>query len=106
MTEKDKEFGEIIGQVYVSYRKPNHYFRMFQGFGISTKILNQLNLEGVKIVKIIYKGVKEMVYKVPLSDYLNSNKKFVFQDKFNRFGGELDEQKFISVKDMQEVKNE
>jgi len=108
--EKDKIFGEIIGNVYETWRyndeKKHHFFRKYQGFGISKKVLEHLNLAGVKIVRIIFMGAKKTIYVTPLESFINSNKKWTFEDKFNRFGGQPDEQLFVSAKDMQVVENE
>ncbi len=49
-----KLVGRIIGNAYVTRRKKEHYFRKFNGFGISKVILEKLHELGVYTVIIIY----------------------------------------------------
>ena len=101
----DKIFGQIVdgGFTYVTVRQPNHFMRKYSGFGISKSILDNLKMRGVTIIRIVYRGKRDLIYECRLDKYLTSDKKFTFQDKFNRFGGFSDEQNFVSVSDMQEV---
>lgn len=56
--------GKLIGTlkkdgVYVSFRTPEHYFRKYNGFGISTSILINLKRAGCKKILIIYQETPE-----------------------------------------------
>lgn len=98
--------GEVEGDTYYTMRKPEHFMKMFQGFGISVSILNRLNQMGVKKVFISYMGVNGVIrYSCFLSQYLESDKKCFFEDKLGKLNGD-EEQKFVSKKDMKEIGKE
>ena len=51
--------GKII-KAYKSYRKPIHYFRIHQGFGIDKTLLkNLVSKMGIEWILIDYDGVRE-----------------------------------------------
>lgn len=91
-TKKGKIVGHSRGEVYFTERKPIHFMRKFQGFGISNDILISLHNNLVKWVKIKYLGVNgDVYYKVELD-------KFYLSDK--TYTDDCDLQRFVSVKDM------
>jgi len=94
-------FGEVIGETYYTQRKPQHFMKMYQGFGISEWILGQLKNMNVKWIVFEYETINNRIikYRCTLSKYLASNKEYAYQDPYNRFGGEEDIQKFVSMKD-------
>ena len=55
--------GKIVGHiakyknrvVYVTYRNPEHFFRKYEGFGISEAILRKLKDMNIKFILILYK---------------------------------------------------
>lgn len=56
-----KTVGKVIedgGWVYVTHRHPHHYFRKFQGFGISEEILERLIKMNVGEIRVVYHGKK------------------------------------------------
>ena len=97
---KGKEAGWInpITKTYFSERRPEHYMRMYQGFGISEDILDQLIKLGAESVCLIYIGKKHRYhYTCELSQFLKSEKTYM-----NTEGGVKDPQKFVSTRDMKE----
>jgi len=63
--EQDKQVivrGKVVGtirrdRVYVSHRNKNHYFKIFNGFGVSASVLDELRKYDVKKVIVIYTKV-------------------------------------------------
>jgi len=53
---KDEVVGHIIGNKFVTERRPEHYFRIFQGFGISKEILERLIASKVIVIELVYHG--------------------------------------------------
>lgn len=51
-----KLVGRAVGDVYITKRRKEHYFRKFNGFGISKRILDELNSRGIYRIIIIYKN--------------------------------------------------
>jgi len=97
---KGKEAGwyNTETKVYSSERRPEHYMRMYQGFGISEDILEQLVSLGAEHVCLIYTGKKHKYhYTCELSQFLKSDKTYM-----NTEGGIKDPQKFVSTRDMKE----
>jgi len=88
-----KIVGRFEGNTYFTVRKPEHFMRIYQGFGISNKVLKALyNLE-CKKVSIRYGGVKGVIiYECSLNQFIESTKTFTFEED--------DYQKFVSTKDM------
>jgi hypothetical protein len=91
----EKEIGEINEDTYFTTRKPNHYMRIFQGFGISVCNLKRLQEIGIKKVQITYIGKSIEKYSCPLDKFLTSEK------EYNYHGTDL--QKFVSIKDMEKL---
>ena len=98
---KGKEAGWIDTNIktYKSERNPEHFMRLYQGFGISESVLSQL-IGKVEDVLIIYtaQNKKKHRYISKLSQFLKSDKVYD-----NKEGGILDPQRFVSVKDMKEI---
>jgi len=97
---KGKEAGWVDTNLkrYFSPRTPEHYMRMYQGFGISEDILEQLVNLGIESVCLIYTGKKHRYhYTCELSKFLKSDKTYM-----NTEGGIKDPQKFVSTRDMKE----
>lgn len=96
---KEKEAGWIDTntKTYYSNRTPQHFMRMYQGFGISEEILEQL-IDKVELICIIYTGKKNKYhYTCKLSQFLKSDKIYN-----NNEEGVSDPQRFVSIKDMKE----
>lgn len=100
--KNEKIVGHTFGDTYYTDRKPEHIMRKFGAFGISENILDELIKLKIKFILITYYGVKGIVkYKTTLAKFVNS-------DKINidvRMG-EKDLQRFVSIKDMEEIKDE
>jgi hypothetical protein len=97
---KGKEAGwfDTVTKVYSSQRRPEHYMRMYQGFGISEDILEQLTNLGGEKVCLIYTGKKHKYhYTCELSQFLKSDKIYM-----NIENGFKDPQRFVSTRDMKE----
>jgi hypothetical protein len=97
---KGKEAGWINTKTrtYYSQRTPEHFMRMYQGFGISEEILSQL-IDRVDEVCIIYLGKKrKYYYTCKLSQFLKSDK--IYDNTEGK--GIPDPQKFVSLKDLKE----
>jgi len=93
---KEKIIGRFEGNTYFTSRKPEHFMRIYQGFGISDKVLKALYVLGCKKVSIRYGGVKGVIiYECSLNQFIESTKTFTFEDD--------DFQKFVSIKDMKEI---
>ena len=59
--------------VYAIQKRPEHFMRIFNGFGISLEVLNKLSLKGVKKIKMIYYGISgTYLHEFNLKDYLDS----------------------------------
>lgn len=95
----DKIVGEIVGNIFYTERKTNHFMFKFQGFGISTDIIKRLVANNIEDIIITYYGKNTIKYKVKLSQYINSKKIHVYSTEWNNY--EEDEQRFVSVKDME-----
>jgi predicted nucleotidyltransferase len=92
--------GDVVGviqkNVFTTHRKPEHFMRIYQGFGISESILKELKSKGADVIIIIYTGklgVKK--YATTLLKFEESDKEFIFED--------YDKQKFVSVRDMEQI---
>lgn len=83
----------ISSKIYQKTCKPEHFMKMFKGFGISVKILAQLEHQFVKYVRIVYEGKKcTNVYLCRLDKFMESDKTWLNEG--------TDLQKFVSVSDM------
>ena len=64
---KDKPItyrGKVVGiikknRTYVSHRNKNHWFRKFNGFGMSASVLKELRQHDVETIKVIYTKVDD-----------------------------------------------
>ncbi|MDX1699759.1 MAG: hypothetical protein R3250_04025 [Melioribacteraceae bacterium] len=79
--------GKLIGRTdnitYFTDRKPEHYFIKFNGFGISTQVLQALNGAEVKRIELTYKGTQGMqIWETTLKDF------FEFGQQYNDKGDE------------------
>jgi len=91
---QNKKGGNIIGDTYHTQRKPNHFMRMYQGFGISINIFPMLVEEGVKFVQIEYLGVNGTIkYRCLLKQFIESEKRYTYKEE--------DVQKFVSASEME-----
>lgn len=50
----NKPVGTVRGLQFITQRRPEHFFRIFKGFGLSCAILSQLRRRGVREVIFIY----------------------------------------------------
>ena len=88
-----KVVGTTQGDVYISQRKPEHFMRKFQGFGISLEVIKQLIEMKIEKVMIIYKGAKGVErWMASLDQFIKSEKKHYFEA--------YDLQHFVSTKEM------
>lgn len=65
---KGKKIGEVEGETYTTHRKPEHFFRKFQVFGFSEKLLYYLVASGITNIKIIYHGKKMYTYRTTIAE--------------------------------------
>ena len=93
-----KLIGSIIGDTYYSERTEQHLMRMFNGFGVSEKLLFHLFNSNIQDIVIIYKFDGKN-YRAKVNDFISSKKKYIFIDA----NGE-DLQKFLSIEEMEIVK--
>lgn len=95
---KEKIVGKLDGEIYKIIKKPEHFMRMYQGFGISLVILNELNSKGCKYIEITYLGLKGIkTYNFTIEEYLNSKLEYI--------GKENDKQKFVSIYKLDKLTN-
>jgi len=60
-------------KTYVTYRNKDHFFRKFEGFGISTKLLMELRRQGCRKIIIVYDiGEKQILYEVHPDTFLST----------------------------------
>ena len=81
----DKFVGLARGSVYVTRRRKEHFFRKFNGFGISKSILEWLNRNGIYKVLIIYENEdkSEVLLKSDITQWIYSGIEWV--DSSNGF---------------------
>ena len=53
--------GKVVGHLrqdrtFVTHRRPLHFFRKFQGFGLSYGVIRQLRSKGCLLICLIYKN--------------------------------------------------
>lgn len=67
----NKPVGHVRGLQFITQRRPEHFFRIFKGFGLSCAILSQLRRRGVREVIFIYTRVdgSQSVYACPLEAF-------------------------------------
>jgi hypothetical protein len=90
-----EKFGVIKKDCYVREVNGRHFFRKYQGFGISLDVLHELVELKVKKVVFIYTTAKngKEVYSTTLQAFLESDLEFD--------NGEEDLQRFVRIKEMQ-----
>lgn len=98
----ETEYGRIntkheMGRTYITFRRSEHFFKKYQGFGISNTELQICDNKGVKWILIIYTNTKneQVPMRIKLSNINKSN-------KFNYNG---DNQTIIKKEDL-EIKKE
>lgn len=88
---KGKLVGYTTEDTYIVHKKPEHFMRIYQGFGISVEVLNQLISQGIKYIKMIYAGAKSQItYLFPIEAYIKSTLDWT--------DGENDVQKFVKAR--------
>jgi len=73
--------GKVVGKIgvvdgvksYVSTRRPEHFFRIYNGFGIDKNILWEISEEGVIQVIIYYVGKNEHHYVSLIDDWFENS---------------------------------
>lgn len=82
INEEERKIGKIdpTGRVFITWRKPNHYFRKYNGFGINLELLNKLKLNNVKAILIKYKGTKLRRYYIGVKGALKYGVKYKHKD--------------------------
>lgn len=81
-------FGKQVGYItrdkrFIGFRRPEHYFIKFQGFGMSTALIAQLKKEEVHTVTIIYtkKDATQSKLTTPINKFYELGEKYT--DKEN-----------------------
>jgi glycerol dehydrogenase-like iron-containing ADH family enzyme len=99
LTFGKRKVGEMDGDTFYTIRKPEHYMKIFQGYGVSEKVLNFIEKKGVEKIVIVYKGTRgSKVFNSTVKEFKESSKEFTFNGS--------DKQKFLSEVEMEEIKNE
>jgi len=89
--------GKVIGDIYHTDRKPQHFFRMYHGFAFSVELINPLKEKGVKFIIIRYLGMKGIIfYKSRIEDW-----KRIWNNKLEN--GMVDQQFVLDINDMEDV---
>lgn len=67
----NKPVGVVRGCQFIAQRRPEHFFRIFQGFGLSCAILSQLRHRGVREVVFVYTRAdgSQSAYACPLEAF-------------------------------------
>jgi hypothetical protein len=88
--------GTIIKDTYYTSRRPEHFMRIFQGFGVSLNVLKYLKNHNIKFIIIKYVGkTGDITYSTSVQRFIDSIKDFTFTQ------GEIeDKQKFLSTNEM------
>jgi hypothetical protein len=94
--------GSLIGlirkdRVYISHRNKNHWFRKYNGFGISASVLEELRKYEVQLIKIVYTKTDKTqeVYITQLTNFYE--KGIIYKDGFN------DYQRILNIKEFKKV---
>ena len=85
--------GEIRENTYITYRKPEHFFKLFQGFGISTSVLEELICQDISDIVIVYLGEENRRFKSCVRD---------FYKKGNVYTHDHDRQFILATEHMEE----
>lgn len=93
-----EQFGKIFKDKYfVKNVNAKHFFKKYQGFGISARVLSELKEKGVTFVIHIYtkvSGDKEH-WLATIDRFKESNLTHLFND--------IDLQKFVAIKEMTKI---
>lgn len=89
-----KVIGHIEGRTFITPRTPQLFFRKYNGFGISKKVLGYLNFKGVDKVSIVYAEtpIKFKTFNIDLKLFFESPLSFTDES-----AGREDEQKIVSI---------
>lgn len=93
--KEKKRIGYVKDSVYITERTPMHFFRVFQGFGISLSVIDDLiknNIEKIEIIYLSPNGTKR--YRTSPLKFKESTLSFTFDVD--------DIQKIVKVKEMEE----
>ena len=83
---RGRNIGEIQGYEYISYRSYKHFFRKFNGFAISDKVLESLGRRGVWKITIVYMGKnnKRLILQSKLRQWISSKDVYFDGDDMQR----------------------
>lgn len=94
ITYKGRNVGVIVGDTFETIRKPEHYMRKYQGFGISEKVLMYLERVRIEKIRIIYEGKRgRKVYNPTVTQFKHS--------KLVQVDGVDDRQFFVPEKELE-----
>lgn len=90
------EHGTLLnGEIYSTNRNENHFFKKYQGFGISESELEICKKHGIKKIRIRYCGRKKnIIYEVPFK-YTEYFEKYSYEKD-----GVIDRQVILPTKEM------
>ena len=73
-----KKVGEVDSEdgVFITKRKPEHYFNKYDGFGISKLIINHLKRLHIKEVRILYGEIKPERWITDLNSFVKYGQTF------------------------------
>lgn len=73
-----KPVGLVHGRRFIAHRRPEHFFRIFKGFGLSCAILSQLRARGVEEVIFIYarEDGSQSAYACPVVTFYERGRKW------------------------------
>ena len=100
-----KPVGRVINGVYIVDKTPAHFMRKFNGFGLSSSIIEvDLLPKGVRTIRMIYAGkMGTQVFESDIHQFIESDREWdnVFRDDQ---GNEVhDVQKFVPLEKMVRV---
>ena len=71
---------EIAGDTFIKYCLPEHFFRLYNGFGISQKFIARLRQLGVRNVVIHYLDAgRKTMFKTTLQEFVDNGSPYPFQ---------------------------
>ncbi len=98
---KHQPVGEMQNTIFVKRVKPQHFMRIYQGYGISSDIFNQIDHEGCTEIRI---NTGEDLYKISMEDFKEHSIEANFDDpqifcplKFFTSKAEVDRQKQLDL---------
>lgn len=94
------QIGTIFNKnMYKSWRKPEHFFRKYRGFGLSKWVLQELQESNVLDIFIYYTGKEGLkIYYSPIEKWQKLGILFVYKD-----GNDVDPQLILPVDEMKVV---